>query len=136
MILPILIAAIVSFIVGALWYGPVFGKCWMKMMGYTRESMRAMAMTPAKAMLLGFLSQVVFASVLARAIFSFAFDFPSALSLAFWIWIGFYVPVTLGGYLWEGKSLKLVAFNMAYQLVGLLATASAVVAALSLGLYA
>ena len=50
----------------------------------------------------------------------------SALALATLVWLGFFVPTTLGGYLWEGKSFKLVAFNAAYQLVGLLVTGLAI----------
>ncbi len=124
MFLPIFLAALASFAVGALWYGPVFGKTWMKLMNFTPESMKAMKMTPARAMAIGFASQVVFAFVLAVFVGGLALDVPSALTLAFWIWLGFYATTTLGGYLWEGKSFKLVAFNMAYQLVGLLVTAA------------
>jgi Protein of unknown function (DUF1761) len=124
MILPIFLAALASFAVGALWYGPVFGKQWMKMMNFTPESMKAMSMTPARAMTLGFISQLVFAFVLSRFVDAVAMNAWGAMVLAFWIWLGFYATTTLGGYLWEGKSCKLVAFNMAYQLVGLLVTAA------------
>lgn len=127
MVTPILVAALVSFAVGALWYGPVFGKQWMKMMGYTRESMKEMKMTPAKAMALGFASQIVFSFVLSFfVVITSAFDLLSAALLAGLIWLGFYVTPTLGGYLWENRSLKLTLFNMAYQLVGLLATAAVI----------
>lgn len=129
MFLPIFLAALASFAVGALWYGPVFGKTWMKLMNFTPESMRAMAMTPARAMTLGFISQLVFAFVLAQFVGAVAAGVSGAMVLAVWIWIGFYATTTLGGYLWEGKSFKLVAFNMAYQLVGLL-VAAAVIAAI------
>lgn len=125
MILAIVIAAVVSFAVGALWYGPVFGGYWMKLMGFTPESMKAMPMTPAKAMTIGFLSQLVFAFVLANNIaYSGIASAGTAMVYAAFVWLGYYATTTLGGYLWEGKSFKLVAFNMAYQLVGLLATAA------------
>lgn len=124
MFLPIFLAALASFAVGALWYGPVFGKTWMKLMNFTPESMKAMSMTPARAMTIGFISQLVFAFVLSRFVGAVAMNAWGAMVLAFWIWLGFYATTTLGGYLWEGKSLKLVAFNMAYQLVGLLVTAA------------
>lgn len=124
MILPILAAAVASFILGALWYGPVFGKTWMKLMNFTPESMKAMAMTPAKAMSIGFVSQLVFAFVLAGFVGSFSAGVWDAMVLAFWVWLGFYATTTLGGYLWEARPLKLVVFNMAYQLVALLVTAA------------
>ena len=53
---PVLIATIVSFIFGYLWYGPLFGKKWMKLMGFTKRSLKSMKMTPATAMILGFVS--------------------------------------------------------------------------------
>lgn len=131
MLLPILLAAVTSFAVGALWYGPVFGKTWMKLMGFTPESMKAMPVTPGKAMAIGFASQLVFAFVLAQMLAYNGLDTPGvAMIFAAFVWLGFYAPVTLGGYLWEGKSFKLVAFNLAYQLVGLLATAAVIGAAL------
>jgi hypothetical protein len=131
-LVPILAVAIVSFAVGALWYGPVFGKTWMRLMNLTPESMKTMPVTPAKAMALGFASQLVFAFVLANNLsYSGATDFGPALVYAAFVWLGYYATTTLGGYLWEGKSLKLVAFNAAYQLVGLLASAATAAALLS-----
>ena len=124
MLLPIIAAAVASFAVGALWYGPIFGRYWMSLMNFTPESMKAMTMTPARAMTIGFASQLVFAFVLSRFVSAASMNVWGAMVLAFWIWLGFYATTTLGGYLWEGKPLKLVAFNAAYQLVGLLVTAA------------
>lgn len=36
--LAIVLAAIAGFLVGGLWYGPLFGKAWMKARGITPES--------------------------------------------------------------------------------------------------
>ncbi|MCX8475977.1 MAG: DUF1761 domain-containing protein [Sphingomonas sp.] len=36
--LPIVLAALAGFLVGGLWYGPLFGKAWMKARGITPES--------------------------------------------------------------------------------------------------
>ncbi|NIJ18728.1 hypothetical protein FHS95_000397 [Sphingomonas naasensis] len=36
--LAILLAALAGFLVGGLWYGPLFGKAWMKARGITPES--------------------------------------------------------------------------------------------------
>lgn len=33
--LAVLAASLVGFVVGALWYGPIFGKTWMKLVGLT-----------------------------------------------------------------------------------------------------
>lgn len=37
--LAVLVSVIVSMIVGSIWYGPVFGKKWMKLVGVTKEDM-------------------------------------------------------------------------------------------------
>lgn len=37
--LAILIGAIAAFIVGSLWYGPLFGKKWMKLNNFTNEDL-------------------------------------------------------------------------------------------------
>lgn len=36
----LLIAAIVPMLVGAVWYGPLLGKAWMKVNGFTEESLK------------------------------------------------------------------------------------------------
>ena len=114
----VLVAAIVSFVVGWLWYGPLFGKMWKGLMGYTDESMKAMAMKPATAMVWGFVSAFVMAYVLARFAFVYgAIDVHSALEPALWVWVGFLATTSLGGYLWEGRPLKLFVLNAAHQLV-------------------
>lgn len=33
-------AAFIPMIIGSVWYGPLFGKSWMKEMGFTEESMK------------------------------------------------------------------------------------------------
>lgn len=34
------LAALVPMVVGSIWYGPLFGKAWMKEMGFTEESLK------------------------------------------------------------------------------------------------
>lgn len=37
--LVLFLAALVPMIIGSIWYGPLFGNAWMKIMGFTKESM-------------------------------------------------------------------------------------------------
>ena len=120
----VLVSAVAAVVVGALWYGPVFGKFWMSLVGLTTESMKSMKMSPFAAMAGGFLGALFTAFVLAHhLVFANAFlgttGAESGLMSAFWVWLGFYVPVTAGSLLWEGKSWKLFALNAAYYLVTL-----------------
>jgi len=122
--LVVLAATIASFVVGALWYGPLFGKKWMALMGFTPESMRAMKLTPMQAMGLGFVSTLIMAFVLANFAALFGAEGVSgALQLAFWVWLGFIATTLAGSVLWEGKSVKLYVFNIVYQFVSIFVTA-------------
>ena len=121
--LAVLVATIINFFVGALWYGPLFGKQWMALMGFTPESMKSMKLTPMQAMALGFVTTLVMAFVLAHfaAVWG-AEGVLGALQLAFWVWLGFIVTTLAGSVLWEGKSVKLYAFNIVYQFVSVFVT--------------
>jgi len=35
--LAVLAASLVGFVIGAIWYGPLFGKAWMKIVGLTEK---------------------------------------------------------------------------------------------------
>ena len=117
-ILAIVVAAVVSFVFSWLWYGPVFGKTWMKLSGMTMEDMKSMNMSPAKAMTLGFISVLITAYVLSMFMNMLSIsETMAAIKIAFWIWLGFAVPIQAGVWLWEGKSFHLFIFNSAYQLI-------------------
>src|SRR3989344_4272333 len=106
--LAVVAAGVVNMVVGYLWYGPLFGKMWKGLMGFTDESMKSMAMKPMVAMAWGFVASLVMAYVLSRFAFvSGAIDVMGALTLAFWVWLGFLATTTIGSYLWEGKPFKL-----------------------------
>ncbi|MBV6647966.1 MAG: DUF1761 domain-containing protein [Cyclobacteriaceae bacterium] len=38
--LAIIVAALSTFVIGAAWYGPIFGKAWMNEHGYTEEDLK------------------------------------------------------------------------------------------------
>lgn len=112
----VLVAAVASFLLGWLWHGPLFGKQWMAMMGFTPDSMKAMKMKPGTAIAWGFASLLVMAYVLAHFAAAWrAAGVAGAFQLAFWVWLGFIAMVHLGSVLWEGRSFKLYLFNVVYQ---------------------
>jgi hypothetical protein len=114
-------AAVASFVIGMLWYGPLFGKQWMKLSGITTASMKKMKMTPARAMTLGFAATLITAYVLSNFVNVLGImTWASAAQFAFWAWLGLVAPVQLGAYLWEGKPFKLFVLNTAHNLVVLI----------------
>ena len=63
----ILIAAVASFIVGAVWYG-VLGRQWMTALGWSDAEQAANTRPPMVAMIVSFVAELVMAFVLAGAI--------------------------------------------------------------------
>ena len=119
--LAVLVATIASFVIGWLWHGPLFGKPWMKLMGFTKKSIKSMKLSPGKAMTIGFISTIVMAYVLAYFVNLLSITtWSGAANFAFWVWLGLVAPIQLGKYLWEGKPFMLFVLNSAYYLVSLI----------------
>ena len=124
--LAVLVSAIVSMVLGFLWYGPLFGKTWMSLSGITPdkiEAAKAKGMT--KGYILSFIGSLLMAYVLAHSLFFASFylkvsGISAGLMAGVWNWLGFIAPVTLGSVLWDGKPWKLWFLNNAYYLVNLL----------------
>lgn len=124
----ILVGGVLSIVIGGLWFGPLFGKQWMALVGITPESMKSMKMTPIQAMAGGLVVGLFTAFVLAHhMVFAGAYlgtsGYELALMSAFWVWLGFFVPVNIGVVLWEGKSWKLFFLTTSYFLVNLAVSA-------------
>jgi len=125
----VLVAAISSMVIGFLWYGPLFGKQWMKLMGFAKESTEKMKGKASQSYFLMFLAALVGAYVLGRFLGTVGVaDAADGASVAFWAWLGFVMPVQLGVVLWENKPSSLFLLNTAYSLVSLL-VAGAILAA-------
>ena len=113
----VLVAALVAFIVGSLWYSPLlFGNVWMKLAGVKKKKDPFMWVR----FLVYFVGLLVMSFVLAHfLIFTSAVTYVDGLVTIFWLWLGFIAPITLGGILWENKSIKLFVLNNAYNLIAL-----------------
>ena len=115
-------AAVVSMVLGGLWYGPLFGKQWMKLANIAMKDMKNMPLSPKQAMSLGFVGSLVTSYVL--ALFVGMVQATAAIAgaqLAFWLWLGFAAPIQAGVFLWEGKPAKLFLLNAAHTLVSFVA---------------
>ena len=119
----VLAAAAFQMVLGFLWYGPLFGKQWMKLMGFNEKSMKGMNMTPLQATIGGVVTAWVMNYVLAHFVdYTQAANFIDGATAGAWIWLGFIATVQLGSVLWEGKPVKLYVLNTAYYLVALVVT--------------
>lgn len=116
----VLIAAIVYFAIGGLWYSQsLFGKAWSSALGKKmsdfssdarRNSMVAMAV--AALILNYFLAMFVG--------FAGANTWMDGVTVGFYVWLGFVATAVLSTYMFEGRSMKLYYLFAGYQLVGLL----------------
>jgi hypothetical protein len=121
----VLVATLVSFVIGWIWFGPLFGKKWMKDMAFSEAEMAKMKakgmMTPMILQLIAFFVMTLVFVSLASALNLVGF---SALGcLAFWLWLGFEVPMIIGMNLWGGKPWSTFWISSAQNIVTLLVTA-------------
>lgn len=119
----VLIATILQFILGAVWYSPLmFGKWWMEIMEMSQLSpeelkrmQKEMAPFYGAQLLLTLFSTIAFANLLPY-VTSF-----SPLHVAFWIWIGFIAPTQIGTVLWGRTQkrfwVKQIFVMLSYQLI-------------------
>lgn len=120
--LGVLIATVISFIIGFLWYGPVFGKQWIKLSKMSASDIaKAKQKGMAKPATLNFIGTLVMVIVFAQIINLLGVStVGQGAVLGFWIWLGFFASTTLlGGVLWENKPWGLFVLNGLYWLVNL-----------------
>lgn len=115
--LAIIAAAAATFMIGGLWYGPLFGKAWMRASGVTQE--QAAAGNMGLIFGLSFVLQLIAAAVLAmfigpEATFSFAVAAAAAVGL-FWV-----APALGVVYLFEQRPLAHWLVNAGYHVVSFL----------------
>ncbi len=115
----VLVSTIACFMIGYLWYGPLFGKAWAKEMNVKNDPSKMKGMW--KLMLINFVGTFMMVYAIAHFVdFLKLSNYIEALQLGFWVWLGFFAATTLlGGVLWEGKSWKLYSINALYWLVNL-----------------
>lgn len=123
--LGVLLCAIASMVIGFLWYGPLFGKPWMKMVGLTKEKMEKSKDSMGMTYGVMFLSSLLMAYVLAHFVWYAA---PGSLTLfisvktAVWAWLGFIATYALSKFLFnvEKKPWTLLVIDTGYYLVTLI----------------
>ncbi|MEK6883785.1 MAG: DUF1761 domain-containing protein [Nanoarchaeota archaeon] len=120
--LAVFVSAIVSMIIGFLWYSPaLFGKAWMKAGNMNMKDMdKAKKKGMGKLYFLAFIGALLMAFVLAYFVgYLTAYTFFEGMEVGAYIWLGFIFPVLLGSFLWEGRSVKYYLINVLYWLINL-----------------
>jgi hypothetical protein len=114
----VVVAAVVYWLLGAVWYGFLFSKAWMDLEHLSPE--RAASMNLVLTYLITFVLNLVIAFVLAQiCAWRNANTAARGAALGILIWIGFIGPVTYTTYMYEARPVQLFAINQFYSLVGL-----------------
>ncbi|OGG07451.1 hypothetical protein A2872_02510 [Candidatus Gottesmanbacteria bacterium RIFCSPHIGHO2_01_FULL_42_12] len=122
----VLLSAVAGMVIGFLWYGPLFGKQWMKLteMKPDKKMVADNQMTTTYTLMFG--SLLVMAYVLAHFVWYAA---PGSLTLfiavktAVWAWLGFVATYALTKFLFNPNKrppLMLLAIDTGYYLATLM----------------
>lgn len=118
--LAVLVCGIISMVVGGVWYGPAFGKAWMKEVGYTEEDIRK-DFNPGKTYGQAVLGHIIMALVLAYLLsLTGAETIGDGIRVSLSAWIGFIFATKFINSLFAKQSFKLVMIDSGYQLVNII----------------
>ena len=114
--LSVLVAAISSFLVGGIWYGPLFGRAWMEAFNYTEEDLkkRSIPKTFGLSLLLAFIAALIldmFIGPEADIAFGGAAGFFAGIG-----WVSTFIGIL---YLFEMQTMKVFMINAGFCVLSL-----------------
>ena len=121
-------ASVLQIVLGSIWYGPLFGKLWMRLMGVghlSKEEIKA----KQKEAISAYVWQLVFSIITNAALYLFIRQTVPGMWLVLTIilWLGFVLPIQAGEVIWSTLSSKMkmkkLAVSASYQLLSMLIAA-------------
>jgi hypothetical protein len=124
------VAVVVNFILGFVWYTPLFGNIWAKEMGFDR-TVKPPPGTMAKGLTIMVIGNFLMVYVFAHNMMAWSFvpgtkemsAVANIMSGAIFTWLGFYLPGDLSRVAWEKASWTLFGINTVYHFLTLLVAA-------------
>jgi hypothetical protein len=118
----VIVATIIHFMIGGLWYGPLFSKKFIELIGWTPVQLEQIAaQSHARELVFAFLCSLVLVYILAHFVqYTKATGVAGGMQTAFWLWLGFVATTQLATVLFEQRKLGLYLLNVSYQLVACL----------------
>lgn len=115
----VLVATIVHFLVGGLWYGLLFSNKFIELIAWSPEKLQEMQNhNPAKELAIAFISALVLVYILAHFVqYTKARTALDGIQTAFWLWLGFIATTQLATVIFEERKLGLYLINVSYQFV-------------------
>lgn len=125
-ILAVLVAAALTFVLGAFWYSPVlFARQWMQAQGYTAEQLEEFKKRGMRGMTRAYLVSVVCYVVMAYVVallasYTNSTTFAQGLWLGFLAWLGFAATIGLTANMFSEKPIAAWVIDAGYQLAYLM----------------
>ena len=121
-LLPVLTAAVLAFVLGAVWYSPpVFGKAWMRANAFTEEKIARMQSVAARSYSISFVCFVVMAAAMAMLVARVQpVGVLGGVKLGALVGIGFAAMVSLTANVYSDKPLSAWAIDAGYQVAYLI----------------
>ena len=116
------LGAVLSMVLGAIWYGPIFGKKWMEIneVSFENEEIRK-KMQKSAGPLYGIQFLLTLFQILVLAHLDADSQIAGGLERSLWIWAAFVIPTLAGAVMWTSKTTKLKWMHFfiqgGYQLV-------------------
>ncbi len=116
----VIVATLVHYILGGLWYSVFFASKFIQLIGWTPQQMEQMQKQgPGKELAIAFVTSLVLVYILAHFVqYTKATTAMDGIQTAFWLWLGFIVTTNSATVLFEQRPLGLFLINMGYQFVG------------------
>jgi hypothetical protein len=116
----VLVAAVVHFILGGLWYGFIFANTFVDIVGRAQLEQMA-AQSHWSQYIVAFVTSLVLVYILAHFIqYTGAKTVAGGMQTAFWLWLGFVATTQLPSVIFEQRRMGLYLLSIGYQLAACL----------------
>ena len=118
----VIVAAIIHFMIGGLWYGLIFGNLFLRIIAWTpAEIEQIKANSSPVQYLVALATSFVLCYILAHFVqYTKAKGVADGMQTGFWLWLGFVATTQLPTVIFEQRKLGLYLLNVGYQLTACL----------------
>lgn len=114
----IIVGTLLCFFFGALWYGPINGKKWMKAVGITQADIDREEKERPKLMLGEFIMTLVSVFMLSIVLgWANPQNLVQAIHVGFILFLGFFLPMVVSQKLWQNTSNDLFFIQFGYGII-------------------
>ena len=114
--LAVIVATVLAFLLGGLWYSPaLFARQWMAAHGYSEDKMKQMQAGAAPAYIVSFVCWFVMATVLALVAPHFGEGVGAMIHMGLLLWLGFSATVGLTNNMFSDKPIRVWVIDAGYQ---------------------